>query len=435
MPLPPRVKPPRQASSGQLMKLGWIVVAALLSTAIACSDDADEDRGADAGPHAVADSSVPEKWTAGEAIPVVPSAGLPPEVTALNANNNLDVVRHDGRVFLAYRTAKWHFADDNVYLFVVSSADQETWRFEGKFFMGTDLREPRFLAWDGKLWLYFAVLGKDLGAFEPGDARGARYESPGKWTKHASLGLGDFIPWRARVVAGKPLMIGYNNGGDVYSGGKIPDIHVKILTTTDGMKWTPAVGKDGIVLKGGVSETDFAVLADGSLVAVGRNEAGDKDGFGSKVCTAPKDDWATWTCTADPRKPDSPLVFMHKGKPWLIGRRTTANDGNFDLKQAGKSHSDRYTAYQLAWWTKPKRCSLWSIDPKTRTFKWVLDIASKGDTCFASAVADKIGPSRHESFDGPLWVYNYTSPVDGKDVPWQTGQFGHTLIYRIKLQR
>src|SRR5215471_2315342 len=42
---------------------------------------------------------------------VVPSDGLPPEVVAQQANNNLDVVRHsDGRVYLAWRTAPSHFA-------------------------------------------------------------------------------------------------------------------------------------------------------------------------------------------------------------------------------------------------------------------------------------------------------------------------------------
>lgn len=363
----------------------------------------------------------------GEATFVVPSAGLPGEVTALNANNNLDVVRHDGRVFLAYRTAPWHFAHEDVWLYVISSADQAKWRFEGKFHLGTDLREPRFLSWNGSLWLFFAVLGKDLGKFEPGDARVAKYGSPGNWTEAKSMNRADFIPWRARVVDGKPYLIGYNNGGDVYAGGKIPNILVKVLTTEDGETWTPAFGdaaNEGVVLKGGVSEVDFAFTPDGGLVAVGRNEAGDELGFGSKICTAKAGALGDWTCSKDPRKYDSPLVFTRGGKVWLIGRRSIKNEGLFDLGHSEKPHAERYTDYQVAWWAGPKRCSLWSVDPASRKVTFVLDLPSKGDTCFASIV--------DEGADG-VSVYNYTSPLDGKDVNWQTGQFGPTLIYRVPL--
>ena len=36
---------------------------------------------------------------------IVPSEGIPAEVRVGHANNNLDVVRHQGRVYLAFRTA------------------------------------------------------------------------------------------------------------------------------------------------------------------------------------------------------------------------------------------------------------------------------------------------------------------------------------------
>ena len=70
---------------------------------------------------------------------VVPSAGLPREYHDLRAalsarsNNNLDVVRHDGRVYLAWRTAPNHYASTQTELFVVSSTDERAWRFEARF--------------------------------------------------------------------------------------------------------------------------------------------------------------------------------------------------------------------------------------------------------------------------------------------------------------
>src|SRR6185295_12576797 len=86
---------------------------------------------------------------------IVPGTGLPMETQPGNSNNNLDVVRHgDGRVYLAWRTAPDHFASDRTLMYVVSSTDEEGWRFEAKFSVGTDLREPRLLSLGDTLFLY-----------------------------------------------------------------------------------------------------------------------------------------------------------------------------------------------------------------------------------------------------------------------------------------
>src|SRR2546428_11937443 len=74
-------------------------------------------------------------------ITVVPSAGLPPQVVDNRSNNNVHVIRHAGRIYMVFRTAKWHIASEDAALYVVSSRDQRRWRFEGKFQYGRDLRE------------------------------------------------------------------------------------------------------------------------------------------------------------------------------------------------------------------------------------------------------------------------------------------------------
>ena len=73
----------------------------------------------------------------------------------------LDIVLHDCRLFFAFRTAPSHFASPDTVLYVISTDDpaQKSWTFERRFYLGTDLREPRFLSWNGRLFLYFAVLG------------------------------------------------------------------------------------------------------------------------------------------------------------------------------------------------------------------------------------------------------------------------------------
>jgi hypothetical protein len=89
---------------------------------------------------------------------VVPSEGLHAKNQLQTANNNLDVVRHQGRVYLAWRAAPSHFASADVVMNVASSEDEKTWRYETSFKLGRDLREPRFLSLGDKLLLYVAPI-------------------------------------------------------------------------------------------------------------------------------------------------------------------------------------------------------------------------------------------------------------------------------------
>jgi hypothetical protein len=199
---------------------------------------------------------------------------------------------------------------------------------------------------------------------------------------------------------------------------------VHFLTSQNGLDWEPVVDGQPVVLTGGSSETDFAFLDDGSLIAVSRNELGDDLGFGSKICRAPADALGDWECVGDPRKYDSPLVFQVGSEVYLIGRRNVTETGNYDLGYDDMTHQQQISQYQFAYWREPKRCALWRVDPETLTVSFVLDLPSRGDTCF---------PSLLWSDDGSAWVYNYTSPLDGADLDWNRGQLGDTDIYRIQL--
>ena len=125
----------------------------------------------------------PLRVTLGDSVQVVPGAGLPPQIDPQNANNNLDVILHEGRYYLAFRTAPLHFAPSRTVLYVASSDDQVHWSYETEVAMGTDLREPRFASWRGRLWLYFAVLGKQPARFEPKEARVMERTQDGRWTE------------------------------------------------------------------------------------------------------------------------------------------------------------------------------------------------------------------------------------------------------------
>ena len=357
---------------------------------------------------------------------VVPGAGLPSEVVSQDANNNLDIVMHDDRLFLAFRTAPSHFASSETVLYVVSTTDEQTWRYEGEFAMNTDLREPRFLSWDGVLYLHFAELGDNISDFEPHGSWVSARGSDGIWSDPEPLlpELAGFIPWRTRVVDGMPHMIGYTGGENIYDLNGEP-LSIYLLTSEDGVSWEAAVPGQPVVDEGGGSETDFAILDDGTLVAVERDEAGSETGWGSRICRAEAGDWANWTCEGDAKKYDSPLVFQHGDAVYLIGRRNLTDTGHYDLNMDDLSPKDQTLQYELDYWQHPKRCSLWRVDEASLSVEFVLDLPSRGDTCFASAI---------QQSETEWLVYNYSSPVDGPDVSWLEGQQGETWIYRMVLE-
>lgn len=356
---------------------------------------------------------------------VIPSDGLPPETTPLVSNNNLDVVRHGGRVYLAWRTAPDHFASERTVMYVVSSDDERSWRFETRLQASTDLREPRFLSLNGSLFLYVARLGTNALSFDPQGISVTERRPDGTWTSLENIYRPGFILWRARTQRGTPYITGYFGGEHIYRFDDLP-LDIELLTTADGRNLVPVDPTRAVVSRGGGSETDFALGDDGSLFGVIRNEAGDETGFGSKVCRAPAGHLAEWTCRHDVRKYDSPLMFWYDGEAYLIGRRNVTDTGAYDLERRDLSQLRQALMYEIAFSNAPKRCALWRYDQATDRIVYMLDLPSRGDTCFASALEG--------SAPGEFYVYNYSSDVDGPDVNWNVGQVNPTYIYRSVLR-
>ncbi|MBK8253968.1 MAG: hypothetical protein IPK82_15060 [Polyangiaceae bacterium] len=345
-------------------------------------------------------------------------------VNPQNSNNNLDIIQFEGRYFLAFRTAPTHFASEKTVMYVVSSTDQQTWQYETHVEMGTDVREPRFLAYKGALRLYFAKLGKDPLKFEPQGTYLTEYLAPGDWSEPLEwVDQPGFIPWRLKVVGDTAYMIGYIGGENIYEIDGEP-ISVQWLKSSDGVNWEAVVPGQPTVEKGGGSETDWTFLPNGGVIAVTRNEAGDEMGWGSKICRAEPQSLGTWTCAPDKRKFDSPLVFRHKDDVYLVARRNVTDSGYYDLERRDLTPKEQTQLYLFEYSFKPKRCSLWRVHPENLTVQFVLDLPSFGDTCFPSALQ----VSENE-FD----IYNYTSPLDGEDVSWIVGQGLPSSIYRIRL--
>lgn len=365
----------------------------------------------------------------GETTQVVPGPGMPVEYAsvAMPANNNLDVVRHQGRVFLAIRNSETHFASANARMYVFSSSDEKTWAFEQVFAVGADLREPRLLSYKGRLLLFFARLGVDKNRFEPSGMFVSEYLGPRQWTEPKGFYRPgeSFVPWRVKVLGGRAYMTAYEDGEHEYDFTGLP-VLVHFLASDDGLTWGPA-GSKAVVTSGGGSESDFAFDEAGDLYAVQRNESGDDTGWGSKLCHAPRQDISAWSCVKhDPRKYDSPLMFARGSQVFIIGRRTTANDGKFELQ--GLAPGEKWSAAKAVhnlfnYSITPKRCSIWQLDRATLDVRWLVDLPSRGDTCFPAMIDDPSDPRR-------AFVYNYSSPIDGPDRTWLQGQNGETRVYR-----
>jgi hypothetical protein len=365
---------------------------------------------------------------------IVPSDGLPPSIEVKRSNNNLDVTRFDGRTYLAFRTADSHFAGDSTVMQIVSSDDERTWRKEARFALGRDLREPRWLSQGGRLFLYVSLLGSRSYAFEPqgvdvtelrtpdataSDLTGSDSAPSGNFGPLEPVGLPGRIAWRTRVIDGRGYMTAYAGGEHLYSLSREP-MAVELYATDDGRHWQPADPAHPVVSRGGGSEADFALLPGGSLFGVIRNEEGDASGWGSKLCRATGAALGAWTCTSDPRKFDSPNVFVHDGEVYFFARRNLANDGRYDLG-VGQGLL-RMLRNQFAYVTQAKRCSLWRYDAATGQAGFVLDLPSRGDTCFASVIPGD-APDR-------IVVYDYSSDILGPELPWTAGQRRPTYIYR-----
>ena len=148
---------------------------------------------------------------------VVPSDGLPQELELDVSNANVDIIFHLDRLFMAWRNAPYHFASEDTVMHIVSSTDGgETWEHEGQVDMDTDLREPRFVSFQGRLQLIFFEAGTNFVAFEPIRMWRMFRKGRGSWTEPEVLVDGPEVPWRVKVRDGLVWMTSY--AGEHYGG-------------------------------------------------------------------------------------------------------------------------------------------------------------------------------------------------------------------------
>ncbi len=344
---------------------------------------------------------------------IVPGPGLPAGLPVQRANNNVDLVRHGDDVFMAFRTAPFHFASDKAEVIVLRRGADGKWLTEKRIHLGRDLREPRLFSFKGRLLLYFFSGGTHPLRFEPDRIQVCERTGEGQWTDPRAVYEPGYVVWRVREREGTAYMSVYY-GTNIY--GKGDRGEVRLLVSEDGYAWRP-LSDAPQVDRVGAEEGEFIFDDAGNLAAIVRLEVGG----GALVCTAPRDNLAAWKCRFTPYKVDSSLLFRNGGDCYVIGRRNVAGPaarGAFLPETLRNAWS--LAAYSLT----RKRTTLYRLDLERLECRPLLDFPSRGDTAFAGAAPQE---------DGSLLVVNYSSPVDGPDWPWLAGQLLPTHLYEMRL--
>lgn len=344
--------------------------------------------------------------TLGRLVPGPASAG----VDCLPANNNLDLVRSGGRLWLAWRTAPTHFASARARLEVASAPGIDgPWRHETTISLGADLREPRWVDAGDGLQLWFMELGTDPKRFQPRGVHRVVQGEKGLGAPERMLDA-DTVPWRIRRLRGRWALIGYRGGEKMYSA-RPADPTVEVRWSDDLEAWDPPVD-----LHPGGTECELVELPDGRLLGLTRNEGPSRRGSDLLVGSA----LDRLVVTPIPRKLDSPHLFLWDGVPHVLARRQVAFGGRYDLVPRWTPGSVAIRIDQLVWWLTRKRSTLYRIDADRPGVTPVVDLPSRGDTAFAAVVPED---------DGTLLVADYTSPESGGDVMWMRGQRRPTEIH------
>ena len=250
---------------------------------------------------------------------LIPSSNLPSQIKCGKSNNNLDLMKYNGKYFLAFRTAPTHFASEKTKLYIISTTDFQNWNYEKEFFCKSDMREPRFLVHNEKLLLYYFEGGKRMFRFEPRKIMVSEFKEE-KFSEPQSINLDGYVPWRLKVHNNIIYLSAYY-GVNLYNANHTADL--RLFTSADGFYFTKISEKPQADWTG-AEEGEFEFDDEGNLWATIRLESD-----GALICYADKTDLSDWRMVFSKEKYDSALMFKYKNEMFVIARRNLDGDGKF----------------------------------------------------------------------------------------------------------
>jgi hypothetical protein len=312
-------------------------------------------------------------------------------------NSNTDLAFWDGAFLLVHAASPWHLGSTECRLVVRRSVDGQSFeRLAELRVPGEDIRDPKFAAIGGKLFLY-ALPNRGRRAL-PHATLFSTSSDGAKWTPFQKVVIEGVAPegwlfWRPKTRDGSTWYVPayWNEHG-----------HSILLRSTDGVRWT-FVSRiwDGE----GNDETDFEWLPDGRMLATARLEVtpdtipGNRNA--STLLALAEPPFERWTyARSRVTRLDGPALFAHAGRVFAVGRR-----------QAGR----RWPWMALGGVLSRKRTALFLVEPHRLVH--LSDLPSAGDTSYAGVVLR----------DGALFTSYYTSDP-ACDYPWILGMFLRTDV-------
>lgn len=221
-------------------------------------------------------------------VPVaVADDGPLPEVRVENArrvfwngehNAFTDLIRWKGRFYLTFRSCPdGHMVFPTSKIIVLVSDDAKSWEKVHEFSVPKrDVRDPHFLDFKGKLFIYTGTWYCGNSAPKREDYKinthlgfGVWTGDGAKWSEPEQLEgtYGHYI-WRATAHEGKAYLCGRRRHGYEEGKGETGHIESAMLESEDGLRWRFA----GMFQDKKGDETDFLFEPDGQVVAVVRNK-------------------------------------------------------------------------------------------------------------------------------------------------------------------
>ncbi len=312
-------------------------------------------------------------------------------------NMTTDLVDWNGWFYLAYVSSPWHIGSHESRVCIQRSKDAHTWEQvkEFKTSDGSDIRDPKLVVIDGKLFLY--VLRNVGVVAEPSQTAYCFTANGTDWSQIADCEPSQWLFWRPKSPNGVDWYVAaywYKHGKSI------------LLHSTDGKSWK----KVSDIYEGDFNdETDLEFLPDGRMLVTARLEMTGSI-FGHKqACTwvgvsaAPYTSWTGVKC--EKTRLDGPNLFSWNGKVYGLGRR------HLDRQKWGEYRGSLFGR---------KRTSLYRVTEQG--LQHVTDLPSSGDTSYPGVVIR----------DEQLFVSYYTNRPD-HDYPSFVGLFLPSQIRMAKL--
>lgn len=238
-----------------------------------------------------------------------------------------DLIRWQGRFWLTFRSCPdGHMVHPTSSILVLSSADTHEWRGEHRFSVPLrDTRDPHFLAFKGKLFVYTGTwysgettlprdgydLNKHLG-YAVWTEDGKTWQGP----RQLEGTYGHYI-WRAAAHGDTAYLCGRRNRDFAQISGERDIVQSAMLVSDDGLIWR----YHSLFQETHGDETAFLFEDNGDVTAVGRR------GSAPAQLLRAQPPYTEWTRTDLPEYVGGPLIARW-GDRWVVGGRRKTDAGS-----------------------------------------------------------------------------------------------------------